>query len=88
MMLIIIGENSPKIAQKFIIVLLLVATKWEHLKSPFLKEWINIVLYKYSRVSYRCEMNKVKLYLSAQINLKKHTVDGKKRIQESQLLAF
>lgn len=36
-------------------------------------------VYLYSRVSYRCEMNKAKLYLSAQINLKKHTVDEDSR---------
>ena len=47
-MLIIIGENSPKRAQKLIIVLLLVARKWEHLKSPFLEEWINIVQCTYT----------------------------------------
>lgn len=48
LMLIIIGENSPKRAQKLIIVLLLVARKWEHLKSPFLEEWINIVQCTYT----------------------------------------
>ena len=35
-------------------------------------------VYLYSRILYRCEMSKAKLYLSAQINLKKHTVDRKK----------